>query len=388
MKTRPLAFALLLSLAPAAALPPRIAYAQAAEEATTKMARQRFQEGVAFFDKGQFEMARAAFLQAYALRKHPTVLLNLAQSSLKSGHTLDAARYFQQFLKESTGVSEAQRADATRGLGEARLKLGRIDVLGATTGADIFVDDERVGMAPLDHSVDVEPGSHTVRSQGPNGEQTIPVTANAGQGVVARFSAPAAAAPPVPPPPATAPAEPTPEPPPPPPTETEPPGTQAAPPPADQGPSEHSHPWGWVVATGLLTVAGFAVAGIMAKEKANAQDNANSLAQAIVTDFTTNNPGKNPAGICYQPAPGSRYYQACGELASDNNNVNTDATVANVGIAVGLVGAAGLIVSVIFTARSYGHSSEKTAPAATTSSMTMTPILGKGVGGASFGLSF
>src|ERR1700722_4076000 len=129
-KTRPLAFALILALAPAATLPPRAAFAQAADDATTKMARQRFQEGVAFFDKGQFEMARAAFLQAYALRKHPTVLLNLAQSSLKSGHSLEAARYFQQFLKES-GVTEAQRADATHGLGEARMKLGRIDVIGA-----------------------------------------------------------------------------------------------------------------------------------------------------------------------------------------------------------------------------------------------------------------
>ena len=27
-----------------------------------------------YFDKGQFELARAAFLQAYALKKHPAIL--------------------------------------------------------------------------------------------------------------------------------------------------------------------------------------------------------------------------------------------------------------------------------------------------------------------------
>ena len=56
------------------------------------MARRRFQEGVKFFDQKKFEEARAAFLQAYALKHHPAVLLNLAQSEIRSGHPLEAAR--------------------------------------------------------------------------------------------------------------------------------------------------------------------------------------------------------------------------------------------------------------------------------------------------------
>jgi hypothetical protein len=393
MKTRPLAFALLLSLAPAAAAPPRVAFAQAADDATTKMARQRFQEGVAFYDKGQFEMARAAFLQAYALRKHPTVLLNLAQSSLKSGHALDAARYFQQFLKESSGISEAQRADATKGLGEARMKLGRIDVIGATVGADIFVDDERIGMAPLDHSVDVEPGSHTVRSQGPNGEQTIPVTASAGQGVVARFSAAssAPAASPPSPPPAPPPSEPAPEPTPsstPSEPETSPP---PAPPPSTVVIESRHHPWGWVLATSIITVAGFGVAAVMGAEKSSAQSNANSLATAIKNNYlATNGANSNPTGVCYQTPSTSIYATPCAELATDNNNVNTDATVANFGIGVGIAGAVGVVISVIVLVTSYGGSSESATPASgsSTTSMNVTPLLGKGQGGASFGFSF
>src|SRR6185436_14035989 len=78
--------------------------AAAQDDAVTVQARARFKEGVDFYDKGQFENARLAFLQAYALKKHPAVLLNLAQSSAKSGHALEASKYFQQFLKESTAL--------------------------------------------------------------------------------------------------------------------------------------------------------------------------------------------------------------------------------------------------------------------------------------------
>ena len=54
------------------------------DDAVTVQARARFKEGVDHYDKGQFENARLSFLQAYALKKHPAVLLNLAQSSAKA----------------------------------------------------------------------------------------------------------------------------------------------------------------------------------------------------------------------------------------------------------------------------------------------------------------
>src|SRR6266850_1224616 len=103
MKTRSIALALVFALTPMAVGAP--AFAQPADDPTIKAARARFQEGVGFYDKGEFENARAAFLQAYALRKHPAVLLNLAQSSLKSNHTLEASKYFQQYLRESQNLS-------------------------------------------------------------------------------------------------------------------------------------------------------------------------------------------------------------------------------------------------------------------------------------------
>src|SRR5580658_7395024 len=111
MRTRPIAVALLLALAPGVF--PSVVVAQSAtDDATTSMARARFKEGVDFFDKGQFDNARVSFLQAYALKKHPAVLLNLAWSCLKSGHAFEAERYFRQFLTDSKDVSDKQRLDA------------------------------------------------------------------------------------------------------------------------------------------------------------------------------------------------------------------------------------------------------------------------------------
>src|SRR5258707_7055965 len=130
-----------------AVLPGRTSLAQE-KDSVTETARRRFQEGVKFFDQKKFEEARAAFLQAYALKHHPAVLLNLAQSEIRSGHPLEAARHFSGYLRESANTSPAERADAEKGLASARTKLGRIHVT-AATGAQVTVDGEAIGQAPL-----------------------------------------------------------------------------------------------------------------------------------------------------------------------------------------------------------------------------------------------
>src|SRR5215831_10689876 len=108
MRTSLCAFAMLLA-ASSAALPCRFAAAQE-KDAVTDMARRRFQEGVKFFDQKRYEEARAAFLQAYALKHHPAVLLNLAHSEIRSGHPLEASRHFATFLRESPNASAAERS--------------------------------------------------------------------------------------------------------------------------------------------------------------------------------------------------------------------------------------------------------------------------------------
>ena len=175
---------------------PRTSFAQAQPDPTIQAAHARFDEGVQFFDKGQFENARAAFLQAYALHKHPAVLINLAQTSLRSGHTLEAARYFTQYIHVLAGAHVAQRAEAEKGLAEARTKLGHLEV-SAPQGLRSRSTAKWPG-ADGAIAVDVEPGAHTILK---GGGETATVTVAPGQSLSVKLAKAALGAIPLHPPP-------------------------------------------------------------------------------------------------------------------------------------------------------------------------------------------
>ena len=127
--------------------------ALAQDDVTLTMARERFKEGVGYFDKKDFAKARVAFLQAYALKKHPAVLLNLAQSELRSGHEADAAKHFAQYLREHQDATEAERQGADTGLTAAKALVGEVALDVDATGAEVYVDGDLEGQAPLPGSV-------------------------------------------------------------------------------------------------------------------------------------------------------------------------------------------------------------------------------------------
>ena len=137
-----LCVAALLLAASSASLPCRYAAAQE-KDAVTDMARRRFQEGVKFFDQKRYEEARAAFLQAYALKHHPAVLLNLAHSEIKRPQPRSCAALLDLPSRAPSQRNNAEKAEAEKALASARSKLGRIQV-SATAGAEILVDGESV----------------------------------------------------------------------------------------------------------------------------------------------------------------------------------------------------------------------------------------------------
>jgi hypothetical protein len=314
------------------------------------MARARFKEGVEYYDKGQYELSRAAFLQAYALKKHPAVLLNLAWSCLKSGHALEAEKYFKQFLSEGKDITDKQRADANDGLNQAHNKVGRIEVV-SPAGTEVTIDGDRVGTTPLGDAVAVEPGAHTLTFKGPDSAtETQSVTALGGEKVVARYrgAPPAQAAPaptPAPSPPAGS-SEPGPSAPPSPsPPETAHPSEQTqgketpsgshggfARPPANLVP---------VVIGGILTVAGAGVAIAMTIFKNSAQNQANATAQSV----TNNNLACPPSLVSQgQLAANPMLPTVCDQYTTDINDVNTDATIGNIALGVAIAAFAGTVI--------------------------------------------
>jgi hypothetical protein len=138
------------------------AHAQGQDDPTaTAAARERFKEGVAYFDQKQYEKARAAFVQAYALKKHPAVLLNLAQSELRSNHERDAAKHFAIYLREATDASAPEREAAQSGLAAAKQVVAEIQI-SADAGGEVFVDGNSEGIAPLPGPIYLDAGTHTI----------------------------------------------------------------------------------------------------------------------------------------------------------------------------------------------------------------------------------
>jgi Tfp pilus assembly protein PilF len=384
MKLRPIALSLLVTFLPIASSSP-LARAQAtAEDPTTAMARARFREGVEYYDKGQFELARAAFLQAYALKKHPAVLLNLAWSCLKGGHVLEAERYFKQFLADGKEITDRQRADANDGLTQSHAKLGRIEVA-ATAGTDVAIDGEAAGAAPLPDAPFVDPGAHTVKMRAPDGTlDTQSVTVTAGEKSVVRF---ARALPPTPAPPAAAPATAPPS------SEPSAPAAATAPAPATEAtaPSaagDHgahgSMSFVPMIVTGALALVAGGVAvgfGIIAKNQA--QTNADSVGHQIANYEALQ--GVHPAGCdtatlmrlsgdaSNTGTPRGLTSSACKTWNDNNSKVNADATVGNIALGVAVAAAAGTLIYGIIYAT---HSSSATKAA-------LVPMVDRSSGGLS-----
>jgi hypothetical protein len=131
-----------------------------------KVARKRFQEGVAAADARNYEGARVAFQQAYALKPHPSVLRNLGQAELKTGHFVEAARHLSTFIRDTTFGTAAERESAKKSLIEAETKIGKLLLEVDVIGAEIAVDGEMSGRSPLGADpIYVEPGQRVVRVQ-------------------------------------------------------------------------------------------------------------------------------------------------------------------------------------------------------------------------------
>jgi tetratricopeptide (TPR) repeat protein len=125
-------------------------------------AQRRFAEGAEAYQSGEFERARLAFEQAYALEPLPVLLLNLGQAEFRTGHYVQSARHLAAALREAE-VRRAEREAAERTLREAEKQVGRVQVSANTDGAAIAVDGETVGSSPMLYVWHVEPGEHQLR---------------------------------------------------------------------------------------------------------------------------------------------------------------------------------------------------------------------------------
>jgi hypothetical protein len=337
------------------AAPPPV-HASSDDDATVAMARERFKEGVSYFDQKQYDKARAAFLQAYALKKHPAVLLNLAQSELRSGHEADAAQHFAGYLRESKDASDTERQAAEAGLAAAKVVVAEVEVSVDERGAEIYVDGALQGNSPLPDAVYVTPGSHAIEARKDGRTAASQINATAGRHLEAELEFAAKPPPPKAEPAVGPPSDVTPEP---------------------VSPSSGRKPFfKWLVSSpvGLvgLSLTGVGLGGGIGFALGSKQNynNADSVASQITAtaaaDVKTWGAPSNTStsGLCVSPTTwmnqihysmnpnvtptfatrAAEYENACNKYHDNVHNGDTLKTVATVGFVVAGVAAVGTVV--------------------------------------------
>lgn len=164
----------------------------AQSERNKEIAREKFTKGVTAYDAGEYEKARTLFLQAYALTRHPLLLLNLGLSEVKGGHHEEGGNHLQQFLREHDTPTDQQQKDAESGISDAQRKTGYVILIVDTDGAELAIDGTTIGKSPLVDPYFVAPGKHVASAKkGGKSTQTeidvqrgtaTPVTLNIGGG--------------------------------------------------------------------------------------------------------------------------------------------------------------------------------------------------------------
>lgn len=123
-----------------------------------------FKEGIAAFDRRDFEAARVAFLQTFALKPTAAVVRrNLGLAEIYSGYYLEGARRLARVIHTTDEGTPQDRARMLESLKKAEAHLERVTVEVNVEGAQIMLGGVELGSSPLPFAWYLPPGSYEVR---------------------------------------------------------------------------------------------------------------------------------------------------------------------------------------------------------------------------------
>lgn len=158
MRGRALACLLTLTVAGSALAQARQTQKQKIEEALP-----HFQRGVELYDENDFTNALIEFRRAYQIAQDYHVLYNVAQTCYQVQNYACALSAFQQYLDGGgSALPRDRRAYVDREISKLKARVAQVTVKVNVPGADILVDDEKVGTSPLDHPLVVSQGKRKI----------------------------------------------------------------------------------------------------------------------------------------------------------------------------------------------------------------------------------
>lgn len=158
--------AALLVLAPGACAQPAPPMPPAAAPVLSPEAQREWErlreEGKKASHANQWSTARDLYLQAWRTKQDWRVAANLGRAEFEAGKFADAAEHLTYFAREAPATLAQQAPDewkkAQDMLEKARAKVGRLRITVDPPEADVLVNGQVVGRAPLPGVVFVDPG--------------------------------------------------------------------------------------------------------------------------------------------------------------------------------------------------------------------------------------
>jgi hypothetical protein len=138
----------------------------AAVDAVATKQRELYDQGNKLYDQKKFPEAEAAYLAAWKVKKGYDLAANLGDVELLNGKARIAAEHLSYALREfPAGGKPALRQQLTKRLAEARQLVLAVHVEVNKPGAEVFVDGQSIGRAPIADEVFVDPAGCTVEAK-------------------------------------------------------------------------------------------------------------------------------------------------------------------------------------------------------------------------------
>src|SRR5580704_6222741 len=140
-------------------------------DSPTKQAAEHFDRGVAMYGEADYRAALVEFKKAYEIAPNAAVLYNLGQTYYQLQNYAEALSAFEQYMQQS-GESPSHEAEVRAAIKTLKARVGKVMVTTNVPGAEITVDDELAGKAPMSAAIDVSIGHRkiTVLHNGQNPE--------------------------------------------------------------------------------------------------------------------------------------------------------------------------------------------------------------------------
>jgi hypothetical protein len=125
-----------------------------------------FDKGIAAYEAHKLTEARAAFLEAWKLKKTQDTAANLGTVELEQHEPRKAAEHLAYAVHHGAPTdSDAARRAARDRFDQARKLVGAVRVRVNVPGASVYVNGEPAGLAPLEGEVFVDPGRSIIEAK-------------------------------------------------------------------------------------------------------------------------------------------------------------------------------------------------------------------------------